>query len=564
MALDQRLRLNSILGSFQVTRLIGKGGMGEVYEAYEPILERKVALKIISKEASHDEFTVKSFRNEGKALAQINHPYVVSIYSFGEDQGIEYIAMEYVEGENLKQKIRNKEYDLRQSIFIFKQVLSGIKALHANNIIHRDLKPPNIILQQNGKPKIVDFGIAKRVREHTITATGIEKKNIMGSIYYISPELLSGQPASVQADIWSLGVIFYEMITFLRPFRGKDQEAIMEGIFNKNLEFSPYVKTTLPRAVQTIIKKMCAKNPSQRYPNIESIEEDLIRWEKSDPNFNIKLDNDPDLFENIEKTSVKDSPTHTFSKSKYPLNTRSHSITNISAQDRLKGKRQDTLLMRKSRKKRKQASSKSNIFSNSIAVVSVLIGCLLLLNAIQTKYNFSFQDILFLKNHFFNDSKLQINEIAEQNHPPELKAVRPSKDHVTNSIKSDEPLIIAEKDSQEPLLEERQRNASSIESNLDPSEPIYPLNNKIIKSSSLNKGELLTFLWTDPKHATEYKLQISPSQSFETLFFEINVESNSYTLQFELPIQTFYWRVRAQYGPVTGPWSRSQTFKIIP
>ncbi|RME18295.1 MAG: serine/threonine protein kinase [Bdellovibrio sp.] len=276
MAKEQRLRIDSVLGSFQIKRLIGKGGMGEVYEAFEPILQRKVALKIISAEAAKDPEIVKYFRTEGRTLAQLNHPNVVTIYSFGEDQGIEYIAMEYVEGESLKMKIKKKELDLFQSLDVFKQILSGTKALHEKGIIHRDLKPHNVIIQRNGTSKIVDFGIAK-VMEETVSSN--KKEKVIGSVYYLAPEVLRGKPANFQSDIWSLGVVLYEMLTFERPFIGGSQEEIIKKVKREELKFKTLAKMSVPRGIRRIIQKMCDRNLESRYQTIEEIEMDIRTWE---------------------------------------------------------------------------------------------------------------------------------------------------------------------------------------------------------------------------------------------------------------------------------------------
>ena len=204
---DQRLEIGSFIGPYKIMRLMGKGGMGEVYEAYENHLQRKVALKIISPEMLNSALVIEQFFSEGRALAQINHPNIVTIYQLGEQEGVHYIAMEYIDGESLDKVIKKKLPTTKVALNIFYKILLGVRILHQQNIIHRDLKPKNIMVTKENKIKIVDFGIAEFASENfNETAIG---ENLLGSILYLSPELITKNHATVQSDIWSLGILFY-------------------------------------------------------------------------------------------------------------------------------------------------------------------------------------------------------------------------------------------------------------------------------------------------------------------------------------------------------------------
>jgi serine/threonine protein kinase len=282
--MDQRLATGSILDTFRIVRLIGKGGMGEVYEAYEEMLNRKVALKIIAIESpsgkqgsvplSHNQQEIiRSFISEGQALAKLNHPNVVTIYRLGVWQKIHYIAMEYVEGRSLKTYISRGEVNLNYALEIFENIVSGVKALHEKNIIHRDLKPKNILISKDKKVKIVDFGISEIQREaQSPNASG----KIVGSVFYIPPEVINGKPATLKSDLWNLGVILYEMLTTEKPFYGETPEEILRKAKEKEVAFPLAKKIFIPEMIQKFVLKMCARLPENRYQTIQEIEQDLM------------------------------------------------------------------------------------------------------------------------------------------------------------------------------------------------------------------------------------------------------------------------------------------------
>lgn len=270
---DQRLAKGTIIGPYEIIRLLGKGGMGEVYEAYEAKLFRKVALKIISEEVLHNFTVLEHFLSEGRTLAQLNHPNVVTIYQLGEDNGVQFIAMEYIEGQSLDELIESKLPTAPEAIFIFYKILSGVQALHNKGIVHRDLKPKNIMVPNSKTIKIVDFGIAEFIVNNS--ATKEKSHTPKGSIYYLAPEILEGRPATIQSDIWSLGVIFYNLLTGLKPFVGADRSEIRESILRGKIYYSMGKRMGIPNNIIKMINKMCALDLDKRYKSIDEIITDL-------------------------------------------------------------------------------------------------------------------------------------------------------------------------------------------------------------------------------------------------------------------------------------------------
>ncbi|MEZ4872084.1 MAG: serine/threonine-protein kinase [Bdellovibrionales bacterium] len=195
------------VNNFTIVKSIGRGGMGQVYEALDDNLKRRVALKFLSIDLANDPEMVKRFQTEGMALAKIVHQHTVTVYSVGKHQGIPYIAMQYIEGLDLHDFIRSKfPIAIDEAFDFWIQMLDGVKQLHDKKIIHRDLKPKNLIVDTSGILKIVDFGIAKIMQDddHDLTQAG----TVLGSLNYIAPEIARGEPATTQTDIRSLGIIF--------------------------------------------------------------------------------------------------------------------------------------------------------------------------------------------------------------------------------------------------------------------------------------------------------------------------------------------------------------------
>ena len=263
------------IGPYRVEQLIGKGGMGQVYRAFDSALNRYVAVKVISESAARQADMIKRFELEGQTLARINHQNVVHVHAVDVDPavGLHYIAMEYIEGRPLSDVVSNYALPAADAVHLFIQMTEGLSALHAKNIVHRDLKPHNVILQKDDVVKIVDFGIAKVFGESNsnLTETGL----IIGTVNYLAPEIAAGRPATVLSDIYSLGAIFYEIMMGVQVIPATNQIEALTQIAQLKVDFPGDVESAIPRDMQNIIKKMCARDPTQRYLSCKAVIDDL-------------------------------------------------------------------------------------------------------------------------------------------------------------------------------------------------------------------------------------------------------------------------------------------------
>lgn len=259
-----------IADRYEVVGQIGTGGMSDVYKAKDHTLGRYVAIKVLKEEFSEDTNFVTKFRSEAQAAAGLEHPNIVNIYDVGSENGIHYIVMEYVEGITLKTYIEKKgQLNYKETLSIAIQVSRGIQAAHAKNIIHRDIKPQNIIISTDGKVKVTDFGIARAVSEHTIHS------DVMGSVHYASPEQARNGYVSNRSDIYSLGIVMYEMVTGRVPFDGDSTVAVaIQHLQDEMVPPSTYAPN-LPISLEKIIQKCTQKSPDRRYDSMESLLIDL-------------------------------------------------------------------------------------------------------------------------------------------------------------------------------------------------------------------------------------------------------------------------------------------------
>lgn len=259
---------------YEIIRVIGEGGMANVYLANDLILNRKVAVKVLRGDLSNDEKFVRRFQREALSASSLNHPNIVEMYDVGEDDGDFYIVMEYVEGKNLKQLIKRRtRLSISEVIDIMKQLTDGIAHAHDSFIIHRDIKPQNILILDNGLVKITDFGIAVALNSTQLTQTN----SVMGSVHYLPPEQAAGKGATFKSDIYSLGILMYELVTGTLPFRG---ENAVEIALKQMKESIPSVKEfdeSIPQSVENIILKSCAKNPKNRYDSARDMYYDLCK-----------------------------------------------------------------------------------------------------------------------------------------------------------------------------------------------------------------------------------------------------------------------------------------------
>ena len=274
----------TILGNrYQIIKKIGDGGMAFVYQAKDKLLNRIVAVKVLRPEFVDDKDFLAKFKREAEAVANITHPNIVNVYDVGQEGKVHYIVMEYVDGQNLKEIIKNEGVlDEYTALDITKQIAQSLSAAHKKGVIHRDIKPHNILISNEDRQvKVADFGIAKAVSNSTITNIG----SIIGSVHYFSPEQAKGQPVANNADLYSLGIVLYEMLIGRVPFRGDSPISIALQHINEEIEFTQEEKTKIPHSIRTLISKMTEKSPEDRYQSAEEVIEDIDYIEK-----NIDLD----------------------------------------------------------------------------------------------------------------------------------------------------------------------------------------------------------------------------------------------------------------------------------
>ena len=257
---------------YQIIKSIGEGGMANVYLAYDTILDRNVAVKVLRGDLANDEKFVRRFQREALSASSLSNPNIVEVYDVGEDNGEYYIVMEYVEGKHLKALLKKRgKLTVPEVIDIALQITNGLSVAHDSYIIHRDIKPQNILILENGLIKITDFGIAVAMNATQLTQTN----SVMGSVHYLPPEQASGKGATLQSDIYSIGILMYELLTGKLPFRGDNA---VEIALKHLKEPMPSIRDELPdipQSVENIILKATAKNPKNRYSDAREMHEDL-------------------------------------------------------------------------------------------------------------------------------------------------------------------------------------------------------------------------------------------------------------------------------------------------
>ena len=257
---------------YQIIKSIGEGGMANVYLAYDTILDRNVAVKILRGDLSNDEKFVRRFQREALAASSLAHPNIVEVYDVGEDNGEYYIVMEYIEGKHLKNLLKKRgKLTLSEAVDIMLQITDGMSVAHDSYIIHRDIKPQNIMILENGLVKITDFGIAMAMNATQLTQTN----SVMGSVHYLPPEQASGQGSTLQSDIYSMGIVMYELITGELPFKGDNAVEIALKHLKEPIPDIRDKIPNVPNSVVNIIKKSTAKNPKNRYDDARQMHEDL-------------------------------------------------------------------------------------------------------------------------------------------------------------------------------------------------------------------------------------------------------------------------------------------------
>jgi len=261
------------LGRYRILGELGRGAMGVVYRAEDPLLSRTVAIKTISMVADAEERAEyeKRFYQEAKAAGGLSHPNVVTIYDIGHAGDVVYMAMEYVEGTELRALLQRGRLDAAAAVDIAAQVAEGLAYAHARGIVHRDVKPANIMVSREGAAKIMDFGIARMRASDVKTQTGM----LLGSPKYMAPEQLRGGPLDPRCDIFSLGVVLYEALTGTPPFAGADLSQIMYQIVHAEPPPPGALNSRVPPLLDLIVAKALAKDPAARYPDARALAADL-------------------------------------------------------------------------------------------------------------------------------------------------------------------------------------------------------------------------------------------------------------------------------------------------
>lgn len=269
---------NVLAGRYELIEKIGDGGMAIVYKAKDRLLKRFIAVKILKPEFVQDIKFVENFRKESHAAASLSHPNIVSIYDVGQEGNINYIVMELVSGKTLNELIKEEApMDYRKAADITKQVASGLSAAHKKGIVHRDVKPHNILMTEDGIAKITDFGIAKAVTNTTIVDSG--KDNVMGSVHYFSPEQAKGANVDEKSDIYSLGIVLYEMLTGKVPFDGDNPVTIALMQINEPVTPPSVFNHNVPPGLERIVMKAVEKQPKNRFDSADEMIDALDKME---------------------------------------------------------------------------------------------------------------------------------------------------------------------------------------------------------------------------------------------------------------------------------------------
>src|SRR5437667_4458754 len=268
------LLVGQTFGHYKISKRIGTGGMGEVYLATDVTASRKAALKLLPMRFTGDANRLKRFQQEARAVVALNHPNILTVYEIGEDHSTHYIASELIEGETLRQRLARGRMELSEAVDVAIQVASALAAAHETGIVHRDVNPGNIMLRPDGYVKVFDFGVAKLAeqeapatmpKDEALLLVETNLGSILGTVRYMSPEQASGAPVDKRTDIWSLGVVFYELLTGHEPFIGDTPREVMTSILEKEPPpLTKYVART-PAELLQIISKTLRKDRGQRY-----------------------------------------------------------------------------------------------------------------------------------------------------------------------------------------------------------------------------------------------------------------------------------------------------------
>jgi len=262
---------STVAGRYTIIDELGRGGMGVVYKAEDTKLKRTVALKFLPPELTHIPEVKERFTREAQAAAALDHPSICTVYEFDEAKETSFISMAYIEGQSLRKKIESGPLELEEALRIATQVAEGLQEAHKKGVVHRDIKSANIMVTERGEAKIMDFGLARVTESSLVTQEGMT----MGTVTYMSPEQARGEKVDHRTDIWSLGVVFYEMLTGKLPFLGEHEQAIVYAILKEKPKPITDIKAGIPVSIEQVVSKALEKDPDKRYQQVEELLEDL-------------------------------------------------------------------------------------------------------------------------------------------------------------------------------------------------------------------------------------------------------------------------------------------------
>jgi serine/threonine-protein kinase len=264
----------TLSGRYRLESRIGSGGMSTVYRAHDETLERFVAIKLMNREIASDSDQLERFRREARAVARLSHPNIVHVIDAGEDEGRPYIVFEYIDGETLKERIHRLErLAIPEAVAYCVEIARALGAAHANHVVHRDVKPQNVLIDQDGTAKVTDFGIARTLEEKGLTADG----RVLGTTDYVSPEQALGKDVTGQSDLYSLGIVLYEMLTGELPYHGENQVAVAMMHVREQVPDVRHLRPDVSAALAAVIDRATAKELAQRYSDDAEMIADLER-----------------------------------------------------------------------------------------------------------------------------------------------------------------------------------------------------------------------------------------------------------------------------------------------
>lgn len=278
-----RLKIGDIIGAYKILSLLGRGGMGEVYLALDTRLERLVAFKRLSADCMFDDERVRRFELEARAASALNHPNIITIHEIGKINQSHYIVTEFIEGETLRTEMGKRQMPLNETLSVAIQVASALDAAHEAGIMHRDIKPENIMLRRDKIAKVLDFGLAKLSSRQGLPADGddgdgtinTEPGIVIGTVSYMSPEQAGGGKIDTRTDVWSLGIVIYEMITGRTPFTGETRTDLIVSIIKDTPDPLPRFAPDIPDELQRIVDKALRKDREERYKTAKEMLSDL-------------------------------------------------------------------------------------------------------------------------------------------------------------------------------------------------------------------------------------------------------------------------------------------------